>query len=115
MRLLFDAEKSLHTMTYNTVQEWEYIGSSGAPTGHPMNTNVQYQNFCGTGVSHTDICSLNMEYGDFVDSVRISNSKNDPCYTLFKTVNYSGKVVLHCHDFFHKVIYMMGWVNTFVT
>ena len=77
-----------------------------------MNNHVYHQQICGTGSSHTDSCSLNMGYGEFVDIMRISNYKNDPCYTCFKTVNYSGKGMLHFHDLFHEDIDMMGLVNT---
>ena len=77
-----------------------------------MHTHVWHQQICATGVSHTDSCAMTMEYGEFVDSVRISDSNNDQCYTRFKTVNYSGKVLLRCHDWLHEDIDMMGWDNT---
>ena len=99
-------------MTYNKVQEWEHRGTDGAPGGHPMHDYVWHQQICSTGVSCTSSCGLAMKYGEFVDSVRISNPSIEPCYTHFKTVNYSGKVILHCHDFIHEDDLMIGWVNT---
>ena len=44
--------------------------------------------------------------------MKINDEINDPCYSCFKTVIYSGKVVLHCHDLLHEDYVMMGWVNT---
>ena len=110
--LPFNAEVPSHTMTYNTVQEWAFHGTSLADVGHPIHSHVWHQQICGTGTSRTDSCGLTMEYGQFVDTVKINDEVNDPCYTRFKTVDYSGKVILHCHDLLHEDFDMMGWVNT---
>ena len=110
--LPWNAEVPLHTMTYNTAQQWAFHGSSGNTVGHPMHTHVWHQQICGTGTPCTDRCGMTMEYDEFVDSVKVFNSNNDPCYNCFKTVKYSGKVILQRHYLFHKDIEMMVWVNT---
>ena len=79
-----------------------------------MHTHVWHQQICATGVSHTDSCAMTMEYGEFVDSVRIFNSNNDTCYNCFNTVNYSGKVILHFHELINEDVDIMGWLNTCV-
>ena len=53
-----------------------------------------------------------MEYGQFIDNVNINEASRDPCYTCFKTVIFSGKVILHCNDLMHEDVDMMGWVDT---
>jgi len=110
--LTWNGEVPLHTMTYDTVQEWNFVGTAGHPTGHPMHTHIWHQQICGTGKSRTDSCGLMMEYGQFIDNVKIDNNNNDPCYTRFKTVRFSGKLILHCHDLMHEDVDMMGWVDT---
>ena len=77
-----------------------------------MYNNVWHQQICGTGVSRTGSCGLAMEYGEFVDSVRISNPIIEPFYTPFRNVKYSGKVMLHCHDLMLGDNGMIGSVNT---
>ena len=99
-------------MTYDTVQEWNFVGTTRG-TGHLMHTHVCHQQICGTGKYCTEICGFMMEYGQFIDNVKIDNTNNDPCYTRFKTVRFSGKVILHCHDLMHEDVGMMGWVDTF--
>ena len=86
--LPFDANIPVYNMKCNTVQEWAHCGTAGSPGGHPMHNNVWHQQICGTGVSRTDRYGLTMEYGEFVDNVRISNNDIEPCYTCFKTMNY---------------------------
>ena len=101
-------------MPYNKVQDCAHRGTDGAdgaPGGHPMHNHVCHQQICGTGVSCTGRCGLAMEYCGFVDSVRISFTSIEPCYTRFKTVNYSRKVMCHCHDLMHEDYRMIGWVN----
>ena len=67
----------LHTMTYNTVQEQNFVGTSGG-AGHPMHTHLWNQKICDTGKSRTERCGLMMEYGKFIDNVKIDNTNNDP-------------------------------------
>ena len=109
--LTWNAEVPLHTMTYDTVHEWNFVGTAGGP-GHPMHTHVWHQQICGTGKYRTEICGLMMEYGQFIDNVKINDAYSDPCYNRFKTVIFSGKVILHCHNLMHEDVYMMGWVDT---
>ena len=109
--LPWNAGLPLNTMTYDTVQDWNFVGTAGGP-GRPIHTHLWHQQICGIGKSRTDICDLMMEYGQFIDNVKTDNTNNDPCYTRFKTVRFSGKVILHCHDLMHEDVYMMGWVDT---
>ena len=109
--LPWNAEVPLHTMTYDTVQDCNFAGTAGGP-GNPMHNNVWHQQICGIGKSRTDSCGLKMEYGHFIDNVKTDNTNIDPCYTRFKTVIFSGKVILHCHDLMHEDVHMIGWVDT---
>ena len=102
----------IHTMTYNTVQEWGFIGTAVHPYVNPMHTHVWHQQICGTGKYLTESCGLMMEYGHFIDNVNINEASRDPCYTCFKTVIFSGKVILHCHNLMHEDVDMMGCVDT---
>ena len=77
-----------------------------------MYNHVWHKQICGNVAYCTNRCGLTMECGEFVDSLRISNSNNDPFYTRFKTVNYSGTVMLHCNYFMHEDVEMIDWVNT---
>ena len=110
--LTWNAEVPLHTMTYDTIQKWNFIVTDGGP-GHPMHTHVWHQQICGTDKYRTEGCGLMMEYSQFIDNVNIDNRNNDQCYTRFKTVRFSGKVILHCHYLMHEDVDMMGWVDTF--
>ena len=58
--LPWNAEVPLHNMTYNTVQQWAFHGTSGNAVGHPIHTPVWHQKICGTGTSRTDSCGLTM-------------------------------------------------------
>ena len=99
-------------MTYNTVQEWGFIRTAVHPDVHPIHTHVWHQQICGTGKSCTESCGLMMEYGPFIDNVNINEASRDPCYTRFKTLMFSGKVIPHCHYSMHEDVDMMVWVDT---
>jgi len=98
--------------TYEAVQEWSYHGSAAHPDGHPMHVHVNHvqiyghSNMTGDG---TD-CGSNLEYAQWYDTIRIKESDWDPCVARFKFNNYSGKVIMHCHDLLHEDGGMMGWV-----
>ena len=109
--LKWNAEVPLHTMKYDTVQEWNFVGTDGGP-GHRMHTHVWNQQICGTGKSCTDSCVLMMEYGQFIDNVKIDNTNNYPYYNRFKNVKIAGKVILNFHHLMHEDVDMMVWVDT---
>ena len=75
--LTWNAEVPLHTMTFDTFQELNFVGTDGEPS-HPMHTYVWHQQIYGTGKYCTDSCGLMMEYGQFIDNVKIDNTNNDP-------------------------------------
>ena len=43
--LTCNAEVPIHTMTYDTVQEWNFVGTAGGP-GHPMHSHLWKQQIC---------------------------------------------------------------------
>ena len=56
--LPWNAEVPLHTMTYDTVQEWVIINNTEHLDGPPMDTHVWHQKILGTGTPCTDSCGL---------------------------------------------------------
>jgi len=98
--------------TYNAVQEWSYHGSAAHPDGHPMHVHVNHVQIYGhsnTTGDGTD-CGSNLEYGQWYDTIRIKEEDWDPCVARFRFINYSGKIIMHCHDLLHEDGGMMGWV-----
>jgi len=99
-----------HVATYEAVQEWSYYGSAAHPDGHPMHVHVNHVQIYGhsnmTGVD----CGPNLEFGQWYDTLRIKESDWDPCLARFRFNDYSGKVIMHCHDLLHEDAGMMGWV-----
>jgi len=99
-----------HYATYGAVQEWSYYGSAAAPGGHPMHVHINHMQVFGpAGTNNTD-CGPNFEYGEWVDTIRINDGDQDPCVARHRFNDYTGKVILHCHDLFHEDAGMMGLV-----
>jgi len=106
----FHGGKPNHFATFGKVQEWSYYGSAGNPEGHPMHVHVNHMQILGYGDTTGVDCGPNMEYGEWVDTIRIKSSELDPCKARHRFNQYAGKVILHCHDLFHEDSGMMGLV-----
>ena len=53
-----------------------------------------------------------MEYGRYIDNVKINKASDDPCHTWFKTVVLSEKVIPCCHNLMHEYVDIMDWFDT---
>lgn len=99
-----------HVATYGAVQEWSYYGSAAHPDGHPMHVHVNHVQIYGHSNTTGVDCGPNLEFGQWYDTLRIKESDWDPCLARFRFNDYSGKVIMHCHDLLHEDAGMMGWV-----
>jgi len=99
-----------HFATYEAVQEWSYFGSAAHPDGHPMHVHVNHVQIYGHSNETNVDCGPNLEYGQWYDTLRIKTQDWDPCVARFRFNDYSGKIIMHCHDLLHEDGGMMGWV-----
>jgi len=54
-------------------------------------------------------CGLAMREGEFYDT--ISDTSDNDCLVRFRNIDFSGKIIHHCHNLEHEDIGMMGWYN----
>ena len=106
--IVYDGQPSRNA-TFETVQEWDFYGTAAAPSGHPLHVHVHHMQILG--LNDRSNCGPNFEVGEWVDTVRINDQKNDPCKVRFRLNDYGGKVMIHCNDFMHSDAGMMGVVQ----
>jgi len=111
----FEGGPANHVATFGAVQEWAFFGTAGAPEGHPMHVHVNHMQIYGYGRDENKVtgvdCGPNFEFGEWYDTIRIKESTMDPCLARFRFNDFSGKVIMHCHDLMHEDGGMMGWVS----
>lgn len=89
----------LAMMQYNTTQEWEINAFGGAHNFH-------------LHVYHVQVVTLGgCEDGQFEEGEWYDVITGEPCLVRFRTLDYGGRVVLHCHVLAHGDDGAMGWIN----
>lgn len=106
--IVYDGSPSKNS-TFEAVQEWDFYGTAAAPSGHPLHVHVNHMQIIG--LANSSDCGPNFEVGEWVDTVRINDQKNDPCKVRFRVNDYGGKIMIHCNDFMHSDAGMMGVVQ----
>jgi len=106
----FSVDENNYDATFGFVQEWSFFGTAGAPEGHPIHVHVNHLQILGSNNEVGTDCGPNLEFGEWYDTIRISDPSMDPCKARFRFNNYSGKVMLYCHDLMFQDAGMMGWV-----
>jgi FtsP/CotA-like multicopper oxidase with cupredoxin domain len=94
----WDMNVPLATMQYNVVQEWK-ISGTGAHLFHLhiYHMQVVMQGGCG---QHKE--------GKWYNAILGGSGL---CTVQFCTINYEGRVVVHCHVLSHEDNGAMGWVS----
>ena len=92
----WDMNVPLATMQYDVVQEWTISGTGAHPFHlHIYHMQVVTQGGCG---QH--------EEGEWYDTI-----SDGSCTVRFRTIDYGGRVVFHCHVLSHEDNGAMGWVS----
>jgi FtsP/CotA-like multicopper oxidase with cupredoxin domain len=96
--VVFDVDVSLEDFDYETVQEWTLKSSR-----HPLHVHVNHMQV------FKNSCGERYEVGEFYDTIRAETDME--CVVRFKFVDYSKRVILHCHNLRHEDAGMMAWVD----
>ena len=96
----YSASTPLATAQYDTVQEW----TLAVTNEHPFHLHVYHMQVVSPGG-----CGAIYEEGEWYDVV--SAATTAPCLVRFRTADFGGRVMLHCHELTHGDSGAMGWVN----
>lgn len=97
--LSYDVTTPLHTIKYDTVQEWIIRGDARHPF-HLHVFHVQVVSPGGCGDSH--------EFGEYYDTIY---APGIDCVIRFYVIDYGERVMMHCHYLLHEDGGAMAWVN----
>jgi len=103
----FSTTTPITTLTYNRVYEMRVITNNN----HPIHLHVYPMQIIGVWSTNTNSVTPgdcgNYKQGEFYDSIMDSRI----CVVRFRTIDFGGKVVLHCHLLRHEDAGAMAWIS----
>jgi len=103
----FNASVPITTLTYNRVYQMRIITKNF----HPIHLHVYPMQIIGVWNTQTSTVTPgdcgNYKQGEFYDNIMASQI----CVVRFRTIDFGGKVIIHCHLLRHEDQGAMAWIN----